>query len=394
MKLDSKDSSTVVNLANCYNAQGEFSEALTLIKSHLRQVIHSANSKSTLSRIYDSLGSSLYYLGLHEEAHVAYEKAIEFDPSNDEARFNLGAIKLIHKDFETGWKLREFRRSRPDFLAWSQSVNKPQWTGEKDSVVLCWAEQGLGDEVMAASCLKELSEQTKKLIVSADKRLLPVLATSFPDIEFISREDNYHDLDFDYHIPNMTALGMLRPSEASFKISSGGYLTQNETITQELRNTIEGVVDGAPIIGISWKTEAAVTGEKRSIDLQKFLSAIPMKYAVVSLQYGDCQEEIEQAEMRLKRKIYTISDIDNKNDIASLGTLICACDNVVTVDNSTVHLAGAFGIKCHLLLPHAADFRWSKDDGTSYWYDSVKIMRQQNGCSWTDCLTGVSKSLG
>ena len=193
LKADPKESTTFVNLTNCYIAQGKFAEAFTLLKSHLKLANLKKEPVATSSRLHDSLGNSLYYLGRHEEAHAAYEKAIEFDPSNDEARFNLGAIKLIHKEFELGWKLREFRRSRPDFLAASQSINKPQWSGEKDAVVLCWAEQGLGDEVMAASCLNELSERTRKLIVSADKRLLPVFVHNFPDIEFISRNDDYRD---------------------------------------------------------------------------------------------------------------------------------------------------------------------------------------------------------
>ena len=40
-----------------------------------------------------------------------------------------------------------------------------------------------------------------------------------------------------------------------------------------------------------------------------------------------------------------MSDIDNKEDIDDLTAFISACDEVVSIDNVTVHIAGALGKK-------------------------------------------------
>ena len=53
-----------------------------------------------------------------------------------------------------------------------------------------------------------------------------------------------------------------------------------------------------------------------------------------------------------------------------------ACDSVVTIDNSTAHLAGALGQNVKVLLPFAHDWRWGFNDLSSYWYDNVELYRQ------------------
>ena len=56
------------------------------------------------------------------------------------------------------------------------------------------------------------------------------------------------------------------------------------------------------------------------------------------------------AEIDRVRKEYGIdvaqaADIDNFNDIDGLAALIRACDRIVSIDNVTVHLAGALARK-------------------------------------------------
>ena len=46
-----------------------------------------------------------------------------------------------------------------------------------------------------------------------------------------------------------------------------------------------------------------------------------------------------------------LEEIDNFNDIDGLASLIDACDFVVSVSNTTVHIAGAIGKKTYLMLP-------------------------------------------
>ena len=124
------------------------------------------------------------------------------------------------------------------------------------------------------------------------------------------------------------------------------------------------------------------------------LDAIPNDYTVVNLQYGNIFKEVERFHLKSKRKIHCIEQIDNNANIDGLCALISACEQVVTIDNSTAHFAGALGVRCNLLLPFGPDFRWGAlDDQCSYWYQSVKVLRQGRGCNWQTCLAQLSANL-
>ena len=83
---------------------------------------------------------------------------------------------------------------------------------------------------------------------------------------------------------------------------------------------------------------------------------------------------------------------DNTNDIDGLAALITACDLVVTVSNSTAHLAGALGTPTLLLLPQSRGrlWYWFNDRNDSPWYPSMRIERQKVGQSWKELIVGAS----
>ena len=73
----------------------------------------------------------------------------------------------------------------------------------------------------------------------------------------------------------------------------------------------------------------------------------------VDLQYGDTLIDRERAERALGVRVEHLDDIDNTRDIDGLAALISACDLVVTVSNTTAHLAGALGRPTFVMVPTA-----------------------------------------
>ena len=88
-------------------------------------------------------------------------------------------------------------------------------------------------------------------------------------------------------------------------------------------------------------------------------------------------------------KLNHIEELDLFNDLDGLAALISACDIVISIDNATVHLAGALGIDTRVLLPLTADERWGLNSVDSYWYDSVTLYRQKTLADWTDPLQSL-----
>ena len=114
---------------------------------------------------------------------------------------------------------------------------------------------------------------------------------------------------------------------------------------------------------------------------------------LVDLQYGDNSKEINDLKNKLGIKLLQVPEIDNKNDIDGLASLISACDLIVSIDNFLVHLAGSLGVNTKVLLPYTMDSRWGIKGKDSYLYNSVKLYRQTKLGDWEKVLRQIRDDL-
>lgn len=149
------------------------------------------------------------------------------------------------------------------------------------------------------------------------------------------------------------------------------------------------------LVGISWSTNSSKEdSSQRSITtdlLAKYLGKIPVKY--INLQYGDTAQDILRMHTLLGMDVHHVDKLDLFNDLDGLSTLISACDIVISIDNVTANLAGALGIDTRLLLPLTADERWGLKRNDSYWYESLKLYRQEKFGDWHKPLETLALDL-
>src|SRR5262249_60829923 len=106
---------------------------------------------------------------------------------------------------------------------------------------------------------------------------------------------------------------------------------------------------------LSWVSKAPVGGASKSARLTDFEALLRLPDCrFVDLQYGDTSEERAALARDLGIVVERLGDIDNTNDLDGLAALMTACDAVVTVSNTTAHLAGALGRPTFARVPHAA----------------------------------------
>ena len=256
--------------------------------------------------------------------------------------------------------------------------SKPLWKPSKKQRVLLWGEQGVGDEIMFASLIPDLYSSSSKLIVLTDKRLIPLFRRSFPDdIDFRPSNEVVSETEYDSQISMGSVPLHFRQSIDSFKHSAQGWLSASTVKAKNLRSQLLSD-DSETLIGISWHTTAHHNGaQKRLIPLNQIAQMLHApKVRLVSLQYGDFVNEVKKLSTDYGIKVAQVTEIDNMNDIDGLAALISACDRIVSIDNITVHLAGALGKETKAFLPHACDWRWGQSSQDSYWYDSVQLYRQ------------------
>jgi len=113
----------------------------------------------------------------------------------------------------------------------------------------------------------------------------------------------------------------------------------------------------------------------------------------VNLQYGDCREELAAIGRSHGVVIHDWPDADPLRNLDDFAAQIAALDLVISVDNATVHMAGALGVPTWVLLPFAPDWRWMLDRDDSLWYPSVRLFRQSQHGRWDDVFERVRTTL-
>ena len=148
-------------------------------------------------------------------------------------------------------------------------------------------------------------------------------------------------------------------------------------------------------MGISWRGgSAAFARRTRSTRLSQWapLFALP-GVSFVNLQYGDCRAELDEAQRELGVTIHDWPDADPLKDLEGLAAEMRALDLVVSIDNATVHLAGALGVPTWVLLPAVAEWRWLLGRDDSPWYSSIRLWRQEYLGAWEPVFTRVAEQL-
>ena len=378
LKIDPEYSDAMNNLGNTLKEMSYLDEAI----HYYKMAIEAPNPKVEL---YSNLGVALKDRGLFNEAlenlDLALSKRKEEYP---DAEWNKALVYLSMGDFCKGWDAYEWRWKATNFDSTYISTSKPVWTGKKERVLI-WPEQGIGDQIMFSTMFEEFAEFCSIAIFQVDRRLLPIFRRTFPQHFFIPNDRQLAQNEYDSHIPMGSLAKYLRTSRGEFAKASPTKLKADTLSSEKIRQAFR--IGDKHLMGISWRSVNKATGLMRSVSLSDFLK--PLKgqdIEIVNLQYGDCKAEIKKAYEETGIAVKSVNEIDTFSNIDHLASLIHCCDSVITIDNSTVHLAAAMGKPTNLLLPFITDWRWNCEQEKSIWYDHVNIQRAEYGLGLADCI--------
>jgi len=181
-----------------------------------------------------------------------------------------------------------------------------------------------------------------------------------------------------------------RSDNSAFVRVRSPYLKVCSRRSAELRHRI--APPGKLVCGLSWISKNDAIGARKSLSLNSLLPLLQLPDTVfINLQYGNTQEEQAHLKEDQGLELINIQEIDNFNDLDGLAALIEACDVVVTVSNTTAHLAGALGKPVYLILPNGSGLLWywhlKRSDNP--WYPSMHIYRGKSSgdhAEWLQCL--------
>jgi tetratricopeptide (TPR) repeat protein len=379
-----------VNLGALLQQAGRHQEAIALYRRLLDEVPDQAETYSNLGAAYETLGQ-------WNEAWKCYRRALDLKPDFANARWNVAAQQLMRGQWREGWQGYEGRWHLEENAGILQknSYRCPLWQGEtrREGRVLLWAEQGIGDEMQFLGLLPEALRTGNRFMIDCDPRLKPLLRRSFaPELELgrvAPEEAERHGVVA--HLPLGSLPRLYRNSNEAFARNTvTGYLKADAALVAELRGRYD---DGRRTVGIAWHSGNKNSSQRRSIALEQLrpLFAVPgLRW--INLQYGN-RAELQQQAHQAGVPIEFDATVDPMVDMDGFAAQVAALDLVVTIDNSTVHMAGALGKSAWLLLPLVPDWRWMLGGNRSPWYPTLRLFRQRELDCWPPVIERVGVAL-
>jgi hypothetical protein len=287
-----------------------------------------------------------------------------------------------------------YLRRRPN-----RNFEVPHWNtlSHCDSKLLVWAEQGLGDELLFATMLPDQLTLTPNVIFECDERLVPIFARTYPEIVVRGHsydEKNFYKQklqDFQFHIPVANLASLHRNHIEKFpKNSKTLKIDLNKQI--KFKNRLKNH-NAKLLIGICWRS-GTLSASRNSGYTSIFdwgpIFSIP-NACFVNLQYGECEEEIQQAEEKFNIKILRWNDIDLKMDIDDVMSLIDCLDIVVTAGTAVFAMAGSIRKETYLYISKPG---WDLLGADYYpWFDTVKVFYPSAGEITASTLSLISNEI-
>ena len=367
------------NLGTCYSGLGDIEQAqYWYLKAWGKK--HSAINAA-------NVGYTFMEQRKFPKAMEWVERALALDPNCLTAVSTRGFCRLAQGDWAQGWKDwgvtvgGKFRKKL-------QFKEEPQWTGGKVGTLVVYGEQGIGDEILFASCVEDAAREND-IVLECDSRLEGLFRRSFPFAHvYGTRRQKEIAWPNDHDIKAGIPIGQLpefyRPSPTS--CPGAPYLHADP----ERRLQWRALLDTQPglKIGIAWSGGSRHNHPKaRAAGLEAFRGMIEGSgHTFISLQYKDPTDEIKTSGLDVRHYKRACETMDYDDTAAMVAEL----DYVVSVPTAVVHLAGALGVKTHCMVHHKAD--WAFQSGLP-WYSSVDLFKKSESETWRACVDRFAKDL-
>jgi len=310
IKLDPNNADAYFALANLLDDLNKYDQAINYMKKAVK-------IRPDWALAYSNLGNFQKNIGNFTEALLAYNKSLVLDPNNYTTRTNQGLLQLCLGDFQKGWVNYNHKSKSLAPFYQKHNFKLPTWNGEdlSNENILLWNEQGLGDEILYASMVREFSSRTRSCTLLCSPKLTTIFHDSFCDIQNLRILENHKPeiqyTDYDRAI-SLSNLGQyLRQSEDKFP-KPKAYLKFNSNEKESMRNKLEdNFGKNKKFVGISWSSSNPYIGNNKSIPINDWIPFLKLKNVqFINLQYGNSAKDIDMLPKRIQPSVVTLSSIN------------------------------------------------------------------------------------
>lgn len=384
MELDPDDAAYPRNIGLVYHALNRLDDALQMTQ----RALDLAPDEATL---YFNKALILHDRLEIEAGLATAEAALARAPDYAEAHFLKAELLLLSGRLTKGLKAYECRFAVEQGKDMLPKTTKPQWDGRAlgPGRLLLVADQGFGDCIQFSRYIPWVASHAPAPTLAASDDLL-LLLRQFKEIgKTVRRWDEAGD--YDAYMPLSGLPGLAGTTLANIP-GACPYLFPDPGKLAVWRARLQTLLpEGRKRVGLVWAGRPTHSKDnKRSLSLAQFAPLFERDDLVlISLQKGERVGDIGFA--------FPAAPLLNLGplitDFTDTLAILRLLDQVVSVDTSVAHLAGAAGVPTSLLLPYAPDWRWLLNRDDSPWYPHMRLFRQRSPGDWADVLTRVAASL-
>jgi Tfp pilus assembly protein PilF len=333
------------------------------------------------------LAYSSYWLTYGDPAKAEWyaRRAVELDPESAMGHTNLGMALLCLDRWDEAWPHLERRKA---LARWTRPADRfPQWDGQKVGTLIVHGEQGLGDEIQHYSLLSRIADRADRIVVECAERLVPLLRRSLGCEVYGSLAEAERNGSLEgAHIVAVASLP-LHAGATRENCADNAYLLPDPLRAIHWRARLAGLAGDRPIIGVAWRGGTYENHEVlRNPPRELFKRLSPERYCLVSVQYTDGAAS-QAAEMGMLHFQQAIDDLDEQ------AALIKACDKLVTVAQTAMHIGGALGTETLALIGQYPKWDCGQSGESVPWWKSVKAIRQRDD-DWDGVFDRLLRELG
>lgn len=310
------------------------------------------------------------------------EKSLAMKPGQKDVHESLGYAHLLMGDFAGGWEGYEkfigaskYRPIKPPY------EGCPYWDGAEGIDLYLRGEQGIGDEMDFASILPEIVPKMRSVTLDCDEKFGGLFQRTFPDVEVhATRKSRSSEKAWlaDRKFDAWALLGTLayHHRKAVDAFPGKPYLIADPSRRVQWRALLD-TLPGKKV-GVAWTGGSRGTfRDRRSLSLDDLLPVLRVPgVSWVSLQYKDPSDDIEMFHEKHGIEVHHWARAAESNDYDDQAALVAELDLVITVCTAVVHLAGALGTPCWVLVPNKPRWWYGMEGERSPWFSSIEFFRQ------------------
>ena len=374
-----KNATAIANLGNALREEGSFAEARSM--ALIEQAGMAAGPSATVAR-------DLQGMGRWRSSLAAFDKAIAEDPKDAELRILRATSHFMTGNYPEG--LADYSQ-RFRFSPKSEPKRRsPRWQGgpATGKRLLVMSEQGLGDMVMVS-------------------RFMPMLRKTWDEVWLTSREPTrrlfdgvpYIDKVFakgsppsegaeDAHVPAMELMRLYGLTPETCPSPAPLHIPKD---SRDRAARIAAPYKALFKVGICWAgSPTFVQAKRKATEFSRFLDLADIPGVQL---FGMCKGEREGDIMELGAEGLVVNTAATDRDFADAAALCEHMDLVITVDTGLGHVAGALGRPTWILLARTPFWYWGPYGESTYWYDTVRLIRQSVPGDWDGPFARVRADL-